>query len=376
MPRSSFSFPITTLAGSSIHNLLAICKSYKIDGKYRGKLVLTILVAAIFGIFNLYERIVWKKHTGRSTLKEPPVFVIGFWRSGTTLLHNLLCQDPRAAYTTTFHTVFPNLVITQSWWLKPLARLIVPSKRPFDNVRLDMDFPQEEEFGLMNLQSSSIYKFFLFPTDFDRIVKENLYTSRLSDKKLSIWNEKYREMVLKASANTGGSRFISKNPCNISRLGLIKEMYPDARFIFIHRDPYWVVESLYRFILDIFPGVQLQETPREFSRKKVTLLYREIIRTYIRDRNLIDPDKLVELSMEDLMEDPLKSIKTVYDSFHFDDFDKLAPELHQFLADENHSRKGSYALPDETIHLVNQYLEEELKFLGYNMILADQECFI
>ncbi len=95
--------------------------------------------------------------------EEPPIFVIGFWRSGTTLLHSMLCQDKRAGYVTTFQGVFPNLVLTQKKWLKKFTNAILPKNRPFDGYAMDMDFPQEEDFAMMSLQPRSLYQNVLFP---------------------------------------------------------------------------------------------------------------------------------------------------------------------------------------------------------------------
>ncbi|MBW6459972.1 MAG: sulfotransferase [Bacteroidales bacterium] len=365
MRQKRFSFPVTTLIGTSLKNFVLICKGHTIGKKYYVKLMLTFLVSGIFGIFSFFEWLIWRRRLARFKPTEQPVFIIGFWRSGTTLLHNLLCQDPRSAYTTTFQTVFPHLTLTQSWWLKPLANTLLPSGRPFDNVSWRMDSPQEEEFGLMNLQPDSIYKFFLFPEDFDDIVEQELFTANLPGGELKYWKKRYREMYAKAVFNTGGSRYISKNPCNLTRLGLLVEMYPDAKFIFIHRDPYEVVESLYRFILGIFPGVQLQDVPADFTREKVAFLYGKIIRTYLQDRNLIDPQNLIELRMEDLMEDTAGIIRNIYERFHYDGIDDLSPTLEQYIAGENYPGHEPYAIEAETIRLVNHHMGDLVSYLGY-----------
>ena len=190
--------------------------------------------------------------------EEPPVFIIGFWRSGTTLLHSLMCQDPHAGYVTTFQAVFPNLVLTRYKWMKRIANWALPKKRPFDSYPMDMDFPQEEEFGLMSLQPKSIYKIFYFPKDYNDIYETDLYFERLSDESRKCWEKEYLNLIDRAMINTGGERYLSKNPCNIFRIRTLISLFPDARFIFIYRNPYTVVESVYRFVNAILPGSELQ----------------------------------------------------------------------------------------------------------------------
>ncbi len=206
MRRSDFRFPVTTLAGSSVRNIPALLDGHHVEPKYRWKFILSCACAGIMETLTQAERMIWQKRIRFHTLEKPPVFIIGFWRSGTTMLHNLLCQDPAAAYTTTLQTVFPNLVLTHSWWLKPLINYFVPVNRPYDNVRMDMDFPQEEDFGLMNIQPSSIYKFFLFPAAFDQIIDRELFTGSLSPGRKLQWSNAYRSMIAKAIFNTGGTR--------------------------------------------------------------------------------------------------------------------------------------------------------------------------
>ena len=164
-----FKFPVSILIGSTPANILQVIKGHRIDLRYYAKFALTVVISMIFELFNLAEWILYNKKLKISKLEEPPVFIIGFWRSGTTLLHSLLCQDPSAAYVTTFHAVFPNLVLTQKKWFKALINSLLPKKRPFDGYSMDMDFPQEEDFAMMSLQPKSLYKMFYFPKDFNAL---------------------------------------------------------------------------------------------------------------------------------------------------------------------------------------------------------------
>jgi hypothetical protein len=365
MRRTRFKFPVSTLVGSNLENIFSLIKGHRIEPKYRFKFIITLIVAGIFEILNLTERIVWKKRIRDHRLTTPPIFIIGFWRSGTTLLHNLLCQDPKAAYTTTFQTVFPNLVLTQSGWLKPLINYFLPADRPFDNVSMDVDFPQEEEFGMMNIQPHTIYKFFIYPVDFDRIIEQDLFTAQLPPENVSRWKKRYAIMVAKATFNTGGSRYMGKNPCNLTRISLLKEMYPDAKFIFIHRNPYHVIESLYRFILSIFPGTQLQDVPADFSREKIVRLYEKIMRSYFEERKILSSSDLIEIRMDDFLRDKIGHLKNIYETFGLDNYKEALPEFENYLASNPYVRNESYKPEPETINLVDKYASHILKELDY-----------
>jgi|WetSurMetagenome_2_1015567.scaffolds.fasta_scaffold03332_8 hypothetical protein len=366
MRRTEFTFPISTLAGSHLKNISAVLGMHEPEPKYRPKLILSRAIAGILEPFTLAERLIWQKRIRDYRPETPPVFIIGFWRSGTTLMHNLLCSDPQSAYTTTFQTVFPNIILTQSWWLKPVINFFVPVKRPYDNVSMDMDFPQEEDFGMMNIQPSTIYKFFLFPAEFDKIVSNELFTGDLSPAAISQWKEAYHEMIAKAVFNTGGTRYIGKNPCHLGRIPLLLEMFPDAKFIFIHRNPYKVIESLYHFILSVFPGVQLQDVPSDFSREQVVMLYRKLMDRYFIDRGLIPQDNLFEVSLDQFLCDIQGNLKTIYNQFSLGDFNRIVPHIEKYLAQNPSPDRKPYPPEQETIDLVDKYAAGIMQQLGYS----------
>jgi hypothetical protein len=365
MRNTVFRFPVTTLVGSTLKNIRDLHENHIVEPKYRTKFILSRATAGILEVFSQGERLIWQKRIRNYRVTTPPIFIIGFWRSGTTLLHNLLCQDPEAAYTTTFQTVFPNIILTQSWWLKPLVNHFLPAQRPYDNVKMDMDFPQEEDFGMMNIQPATIYKFFLFPSEFDRIIDEELFTGSLPPEKLARWEVAYQSMIAKAVINTGGTRYIGKNPCHLARTGLLREMFPGAKFIFIHRNPYQVIESLYRFILSIFPGVQLQDVPADFSREKVTILYNKIMSAYFEDRKMIPPSDLIELKMNDFLGDVTGNMERIYEKFALGDFSRVSAAMERFMKENPSPVHTSYSPEPATVRLVDQHAAGIRQELGY-----------
>jgi hypothetical protein len=365
MRRTSFTYPVTSLAGSTLGNIIVILKKHKPEPKYYYKVFLTFLVAAIFSFFNFMEKLVWRKRIGNYRIKEPPIFIIGFNRSGTTLLHNLLCQDKKAGYTTTLQTVFPLCLLTQKWWLGPVFNYLVPDKRPFDNVSMNMDFPQEEEFALSNLQPHSVYNFFVFPAEFDWFIDHDYLTGSLPASEIGQWKKEYRQLVVKSLLNTKGSRYISKNPQNIPRVEILKELFPGGRFIFIYRDPYVVVESLYNFILGIFPGIQLQEVPADFSRKNVARFYAIAMKHYFEMRTISGAPFIYEIKMEDFVQDKIGGLKKIYTTFGLEGFEEAVPDFETFLANNPHARNEAYDIHEETIRYVNLYASEIVRKLGY-----------
>ncbi len=362
-----FKFPVSILIGSSPSNILRVIKGYRIDIRYYPKFLLSFLISLIFEVMNLAERIVEKRMLKNVFAEEPPIFVIGFWRSGTTLLHSMLCQDKRAGYVTTFQGVFPNLVLTQKKWLKEFTNMILPKNRPFDGYSMDMDFPQEEDFAMMSLQPRSIYKMFYFPKDCNDIYKKELHFEDLPETERKHWKKKYLSLVHKAMKNTDGVRFISKNPCNIFRIKTLMELYPDARFIFIYRNPYSVVESLYRFANEILPGSELQHLEGGIPREYFARLYKDALHEYLNVRETIRPGNLIEIRYEDFKKQPVEMIRDIYRQFNMPDIEEALPRMESYLSRNKPDGRQPYTIEPETYFLVNNYAADIITRLEYQI---------
>jgi hypothetical protein len=362
-----FKFPVSILIGSTPSNILQVIKGYRIDIRYYPKFLLSFLVSLIFEVLNLAERIFEKRMLKNVVAEEPPIFVIGFWRSGTTLLHSMLCQDKRAGYVTTFQGVFPNLVLTQKKWLKEFTNTILPKNRPFDGYSMDMDFPQEEDFAMMSLQPRSIYKMFYFPKDYNEIYKKELNFEVLPETERKRWEKKYLSLVHKAMKNTGGVRFISKNPCNIFRIKTLMQLYPDARFIFIYRNPYSVVESLYRFANEVLPGSELQHLEGGIPREYFARLYKDALHEYMNVRETIKPGNLIEIRYEDFKKQPVEMIQDIYRQFNMPGIKEALPLMEKYLSRNKPDGRQPYTIEPETYHLVNGYAGDILTRLEYQI---------
>jgi hypothetical protein len=146
--------PISTLSGSTIGNYFRVLKQGKVQPKYYFKIFLTTLIVLISTPFHWWESLAFRRRFKKFKFKNPPVFILGHWRSGTTMLHNMMCVDPNAAYLTTYQSVFPNNMASKLIF-KTFMRINIPEKRPSDNVRLHVDFPQEDEFAFSNMQHNA-----------------------------------------------------------------------------------------------------------------------------------------------------------------------------------------------------------------------------
>ena len=125
-----------------------------------GLVLFSALVNSLFGIL---QKLFLGRRIERTQIEEDPIFIVGHWRTGTTLLHELLVLDPRHTFPDNYACFAPAHFVFSRKLLAPVFRHLLPSKRPIDNMELGWDRPQEDEFALCNLGAHSPYLTMAFP---------------------------------------------------------------------------------------------------------------------------------------------------------------------------------------------------------------------
>jgi len=351
--------PLSPLIGTDLINYLRISRKEKIEGKFWFKYILTFLIILIFTPLRWYER--WYLRKKKSYRNDRPLFILGHWRSGTTLLHNLLCQSPNAAFVTTYQTVFTQYFGTEKI-LKPFMRILMPEKRPSDNVKLHVNFPQEEEFALSNLTPASYYHFFYFPekyTDyFDRYVR----FINGSEK----WKIAYSDLLLRSGYMMREKPYlVVKNPVNTGRLGVLSELYPEARFLHICRNPYVVFLSTKKFFLELMPTLWFHEISESKIEQIVLDTYAHLMELY--DKDLVSNSNVVEVRFEEFEKSPVESLKRIYEKLNMTTFESDRPFFESYLAGQKGYKKNKYSISRREYDLVTKRWHIYLKRWNYDL---------
>lgn len=339
------------------------------DPQFVGKIIYLFLNSALTAPLRIVERTVYSDRIREHNITRAPIFILGHWRSGTTLLHSLLAQDPRFGYVSLYQTVAPDLVFTGRGTIKPLVTNLAPKRRPADNLLLPVDGPQEDEVGLSGLSVHSLYHFLQYPRKLPYFFDRYGTLEKITPDAYAEMKEKYEYIVKTASYLHDGKPVVLKNPANTGRVPMLLELYPDARFIHIHRNPYEVFYSALRFFQSSFRMGAVQNIDDETLRENFLYVYEKMMKKLDADLPSIPTGNLVELPYEMLLEDPLRELEAIYDRLDLGSFDDVRPHIEAEIAQRSGHKPKAYQYDDaEMIARINERWAFAFERWGYDMI--------
>lgn len=332
--------------------------------RYWGRLAGILATSCATAPLRIAERLRYGRRVARTSIDRPPVFILGFARSGTTHVHNLMGHDPDLGYVSTFQALAaPFFLISRGWFERIVARRL-PAKRPMDNVRVDLDLPQEEELALAALSPLSPVHLLSFPGRVMEIV-ERMGGMRLSEAEMAEWERVYLEVLRKATVVCEGRRLVLKTPANLGRTPLLLRLFPDAKFVFVVRNPYVVYLSAMKLYRTMIPLYQLQPVDWDEIQASVLANYADMTRRYMRDRDSIPAGSLVEVRFEDIEADAIGSLERIYSELALPNWGHARQPIAEYLRSLAGYRKNRYRIDTPTIDLVNRNWGFAVEEWGY-----------
>lgn len=288
-----------------------------------------------------------------STAVEPPLFVLGSWRSGTTFLHNLLSQDERFAAPDLYQTMYPRTFRLSRWWWEPMLRMGLPRKRFMDNVEQSFSEPAEDEMAIGILSRRSNMLAWTFPRNEARY-ERYLTFEGTTDREQAEFKNALKYFVRKVQQRAGRP-LILKSPNHTARIRLLLETFPEAKFLHIRRHPYNVFRSFRHMARQVIPVWGLQKYDDDAIDEMIVRLYRKLNEAYFAQRDLIPAGRLHEIAYEDLAAAPRAKIEEIYEALNLPDFRQMKPALDAYLGEVGEYRKNRHAdIPAETREILHR----------------------
>jgi len=307
-----------------------IVARFRIGLDYVPRLLAILVLSAANTVLTLPERLLmpWLLRRRRQVLD--PLFILGVHRSGTTYLHNLLALDPQFCTPRTFHIMNPHGCVFSGWLLAPLWAVVLPWKRPMDNVPFHLFSAQEEEFAISGSCSLSPYWGLTFPQQggyYDKFI----FLDSLPAAQQSKWRRHYHRFLQKLTY-WSGKRPLLKSPHNTARAGTLRTLYPNARFIHICRHPYDVYRSNMHLAREGLVTYQLHDSNETDSYSTRFLEnYHAMESAWQRDAGDLLPGQRIEVRFEDLERDPLAVVRRIYRELGMELTSQFEQRLHRYV---------------------------------------------
>jgi hypothetical protein len=316
---------------------------------------------AVNSVLAAVDRIVYGRRVKAVELTQPPLFILGHWRAGTTFLHELLIRDPTHTYFNTYQCFTPHHFVLTEKWIVPWIGVFVPERRPMDNMAAGWDRPMEDEFALQSLGVPTPYLCAMFPDRGD-VYPEYLSLRDVPERDREHWKHELLTFC-KRLAYRDNRRIVIKSPAHTARVRTLLEMFPDAKFVHISRDPY----ALYRSTVGLWrslnaeEGLQVARDESWIGPFVIDSLHR-MYDAYLEDRELLGEDQLIELRYEDLVADPEGQLRAVYERLNLGDFERVKPALDAHLHEVRNYRKNRHSMDPEVQERIRvewaRYFEE------------------
>jgi omega-hydroxy-beta-dihydromenaquinone-9 sulfotransferase len=266
----------------------------------------------------------------KAAAPRPPVFILGFWRSGTTLLHELLCRDPQFGFPSTYACMNPShFLLTEG--LASGGRAAQQTTRPMDNMSYSWASPQEDEFALLAFGAPSAYESLIVPSlmrDPERLVD----LRQRSSTEQKCWKEMFNRFLLLLTVQQDKA-MVLKSPTHGFKLPLLVSMFPESRFVIIERNPYEVFASnlkLWRTLLNMYAVESWSADEIEQFVLAAYLIHEEAIREGM---SIADSSRLAFVRYEELAINPIAQIQRLYGDLDLGDFDRVRVAMEKYVAD-------------------------------------------
>lgn len=337
-------------------------------------LAVRLSIDSIFSsVLGIAQNLIFGRRIDTFRLDQPPIFIIGHWRTGTTYMHELLNLDERFTAPTALECFAPAHFLISG----PILRLFpffLPRKRPMDDVLVSWDSPQEDEFALLNLGLNSPYETLMFPNH-RPLWPEFLVLSGLPEEEIEAWKVGFLRFLqtvnfrsnADAEPTAGSKRIVLKSPPHTARLDVLRQMFPDAQYIHMVRHPYEIFASTVMLWRALYETQGLQRPSfgpianrapsiEHYVLDMMDLLYRD----FFDQSAKIPARQFCQVRYEDLFRRPVAEIERVYEELNLGELSSLRPKLELQLR----QRKGYQ--PNEH-HCAEDYKAEICRRWGWYM---------
>lgn len=319
-------------------------------------------------LFLLQRFLFEKKIRAIDVNKNPPLFILGHWRSGTTHLHYALNSDPYFGSLSNYQLLMFNIVLLARTRLRPLISPFIPKKRPQDNVKYDLNLPGEEEQALCTFSYCSGLHSWVFPKNLSYFDRFNIFKN-ISTQDKEQWKKDYYFCIQNISYFNNEKPLLLKNPHNTGRLKELVELFPQSKFVFIHRNPYDIYASTKHLYLRLINTQVLQHISMSEIDDMIFYFFKTSVQKYLRDRAYVASDHIIEIGFDALEKEGISAIETIYQKLNIRNWAEAKPNIQKYFDSVVSYEKNHFKpLSPEVIERINREWAFAFSQWNYQML--------
>ncbi len=236
-----------------------------------------------------------------------------------------------------------------------------------DNIKLGIDETQEDEMVLGNIFPYTLYNAWYFPKRMMEFYYKYVRFKNISLKTAQCWKRGYDYLIRKITFNMKGKQLILKNPANTARVKFLINLFPEAKFIHLYRNPFIVYLSAQHFYKKTMEKFMFQSVPSDLIEENMIKIYKDMMTSYFNEKKLIPNKNLVEIKFEDLEVDPIGQLKKIYSQLSLSGFKKNKLKFAYYLKQLSSYKKNRFQLKKEIMDIIKEKLSFTIDKWNYNV---------
>jgi omega-hydroxy-beta-dihydromenaquinone-9 sulfotransferase len=160
-------------------------------------------------------------------------------------------------------------------------------------------------------------------------------------------------------------RIVLKSPTHTYRIKVLLELFPDARFVHVVRNPYVVFPSTIHLWQSLYAHQALQHPTFKGLEDYVFDNFLHLYEKLEEARPGLDSSRFYELRYEDLVRDPITQVRAIYERLELGDFEQVLPKLKHYIANSADYKTNHYELPAELRDAITQRWGDVIRRYGY-----------
>lgn len=268
---------------------------------------------------------------------ERPVFILGLPRSGTTLLHNLLALHPdlRAPLMWELQAPATPRGQTQADLVRATnASLDVQHEKAptFRSIHLQLaEGPEECTWLLMNELRSFLFVFCFDVPD---------YRTWLTSTPMHHAFGSHRAQLQQLLWRRPGETLVLKDPYHSLYLDAIDDVYGDARFVYLHRDPAEVLGSLCSLYESVRTLTYDTQDVTTYGAELADLVQQLLVRQHEFRRSRRQPGRALDVAYDTLASDPVFTACSIMESLDLEVTPHVRARLSDYVTSNRKDRYG------------------------------------